>query len=175
MSYTGHVVELRFQGGTSNKFYRIYRIVDVHAGMYYVLLNWGRWGATGQFKTETFSDEEGMRFFGTRKIAEKLAKGYEHIRETELPIVPADLLDRLSANLPTDVTPEVAAVDLFASFAGDADRLVRMVTGPAELSADAVVLHADLKSRLAELSRRLEESTGQLEFIEDIITMKANA
>jgi predicted DNA-binding WGR domain protein len=177
MSFTGRVTELRYQAGTSNKFYRVYEIKDTDSGAAWILLNWGRWGATGQFKAEKFSSGIGAaRTFAWVKIEEKSNKGYTRVRDTDLPQVPEDLLARLDVPTPVPAPGSAATpVDLFAGFAADADRLIRMVTGPAELSADAIVLHADLKGRLGELQRRLEESTGQLELADDVIRMKAGA
>jgi hypothetical protein len=59
--------------------------------------------------------------------------------------------------------------------AADADKLIRHITGPAELSPDVVVLDSDLRSRLTELSSQLEDSEDRMELIADAFAAKVRS
>lgn len=174
---TGHVWELRFQAGTSNKFYRVYTVSN---GGHYAVYNWGRWGSRGQFKVEQHSGQHAVNNSALDKLDAKRAKGYELLRQSDLPVVPQDILDvieqatnvRPSTPVPT---PETAAVSVFDQFAADTDRLIRMVTSSPDLTPDAVVLRSGLIEQLDTLRARLGQAEGQLELVNDVVAMKAGA
>lgn len=174
---SGNVCELRFQAGTSNKFYRIYQVSN---GEHYLVLNWGRWGAGGQFKVERYDSSDALSAAAWKKRNDKANKGYAMLRDQPLPVVPQDILDCIEqdqgkpmAPSPTTATP--VAVSVFDHFAADTDRLIRMLTGSPDVAPEAVVMRSNLTDQLAELRRRLQESEGQLELINDVISIKIGA
>jgi predicted DNA-binding WGR domain protein len=156
----------------SNKFYRVYEIQnDEEPFDFRILYNWGRWGATGQFKVDASA---GAQTAAWTKAEEKQRKGYERMRRDTLPVIPADILERAGtvATASNGRSPAPVSADPFDALAADADRLIRLITGPAELSPEVVVLHSDLRSRLAELRARLADSEGRMELIADVFAAK---
>lgn len=185
MSVHAELVELRYTESTtnSNKFYRVYFISDDEAkggrGDYRVLFQWGRWGSKGQGKVETYANRDRMVEAGERKLGEKRLKGgYITVRDEKLSIVPDDVLqaafDTVDANVRSQQQAQVQ-VDDFGRFSAGADKLIRVLTGPSELTGEAVVMHSTLKDQLAKLRARLQQAEGSLELIEDVLAMKASA
>jgi len=70
-----------FIGGTSAKFWEV-KIPSVSASAPEVILRWGRIGRKGQEKTKLFTYWREANAFATKKIREKLAKGYVEVKES---------------------------------------------------------------------------------------------
>lgn len=183
---SGHVWELRYQSGNSNKFYRVYVVYldDGDADYAYLVCNWGRWGARGQFKVTAHTGSAMNEAYD--KLDQKRSKGYELLRDSKLPVVPDDIVAEVTKSegyIPTSVPAAKServdlmteAVNVYDQFAADADRLIRMVTSAPDLTSEAVVLRSTLTEQLDYLRQRLQASEGQLDLVNDVITMKAGA
>lgn len=184
MSYTARMTELRYidsnfgQRG-SNKYYRVYVLEgqDEHDGDNRVVFQWGRWGSKGQTKVERTEFPETAAQLAAEKLEAKTKKGYDVSRSMQrFDVVPPDILElaAVDANVRSQAEKRLE-VDSFARFAADSDKLIRLLTGPTELSAEAVVLHSTLSEQLDALRRSLTDAEGRMELIEDVRAMKANA
>jgi hypothetical protein len=73
-----------------------------------------------------------------------------------------------------EITNSAAAAqgDDFGGFSAGADKLVRVLAGPSELTGEAVVMRATLKAQLAELRVRLQQAESSMELIENVMQMK---
>jgi hypothetical protein len=69
-------------------------------------------------------------------------------------------------------SPPAAQGDHFGRFSAGADKLVRVLAGPSELTGEAVVMYSTLKAQLAELRERLQQAEGSIELIEDVMQRK---
>lgn len=175
MTYTAEMTEVRYEDRTANshKFYRAYVLVDLDNNDYRVLFNWGRIGAKGQFKVQTCYGPQDAYEMASGKIYDKKRKGYEPHAERELSVVPDDLLREAGVNeAARAATAARMSVDPFARIEADTDRLIRLVTGPAEVQADAITLKGDLDAQLKELRTRLMQAEGSLELATDVLSMK---
>lgn len=178
MTWSAACTEVTYSAGTSNKFYRTYLMIDADSGDVQVLFNWGRIGATGQFKAEKFNNHSVAGAAVDKKLSEKAAKGYGGERYWRLPIVPEELLGKCDVQLGTAERKELDTRlehDDFGRFAAEADKLIRVVTGPDPLGGEAIVLRSTLQEQLDALRTRLMEAEGQMELIIDVMEMKVNA
>jgi predicted DNA-binding WGR domain protein len=180
MSWQARVREVRYSAGNSHKFYRTY-VMWNDTGEARLLYNWGRIGANGQFKAEPLAIGGSLQVaqnLANQKLSEKMGKGYLHEKDWSLPVVSEELLAKASVTVTANErsqAEERLKVDVFGRFAADADKVIRIVTGPSALTAEAVTLRSGLQEQLAELRRRLTEAEGQMELIDDVVAMKASA
>lgn len=175
MSYTAYVqqVDYRDPMANSNKFYRAYVMQNDDGTDFRVLFNWGRQGAKGQFQVLTVPSEHGAQNAADGKINDKIRKGYGDLTRRELRVVPDDLLQQAGVNEAARAASASAlSKDPFASLEAGTDRLIRLVTGPAEVQGEAITLKATLDDQLAALRTRLMQAEGSLELATDVLSMK---
>lgn len=175
MTYTATMTEVTYQdpSANSNKFYRAYVLHDEDSGDARVLFNWGRIGAHGQFKVLVQPEIGSATTTAAGKIYDKQRKGYSDARTRELRVVPDDLLREAGVNESARAASAAAlSKDPFAKMEADTDRLIRLVTGPAEVRAEAITLKGDLDAQLEALRNRLTQAEGSLELATDVLSMK---
>lgn len=178
MSYSATMEEVQYSDprANSNKFYRAYVITNEDGSDCRVLFNWGRIGAKGQFQVQVAHSPEGARSAAAGKIYDKTRKGYEPFTTRELRVVPDDLLEHAGVN--ENARSQAAAAlskDPFAKVEADTDRLIRLVTGPSEVQAEAITLRKGLDEQLSALKARLTQAEGSLELVDDVMAMKLGA
>jgi predicted DNA-binding WGR domain protein len=176
MTYSATVTEVTYTDtlANSNKFYRAYVIVDEDGTDQRVLFNWGRIGATGQFKVQVAHGDAHAMASG--KIYDKQRKGYGDLKTRELRVVPDDLLQHAGINESARAASAAAlSKDPFASLEAGTDRLIRLVTGPTEVQGEAITLKATLDDQLSALRTRLIQAEGSLELATDVLAMKMGA
>lgn len=71
---TVEAFELRFQAGSSDKFYRVFTWSDGGEG--HALVQYGRTGTSGQLKATTYPDLDAANAFAQKQANAKKAKGY---------------------------------------------------------------------------------------------------
>lgn len=178
MTYTASFEEVQYKDprANSNKFYRAYVLHDAESDDARVLFNWGRIGAKGQFQVLTAPSLASAQASASGKLHDKRAKGYESYTERTLTVVPDDLLAAagVSANARSQAQARLSA-DPVARIAADTDRLIRMVTGPAEVQSEAITLRRDLDGQLTALRASLMQAEGSLELVDDVMAMKLGA
>lgn len=175
MTYTAEMTEVRYEDHTANshKFYRAYVLVDLDQNDYRVLFNWGRIGAKGQFKVQTCYGPQDAYEMASGKLYDKKRKGYEDHATRELSVVPDDLLREAGVNeAAREAAMQALSRDPFASLEAGTDRLIRLVTGPAEVQGEAITLKATLDDQLIALRTRLMQAEGSLELATDVLSMK---
>lgn len=175
MSYSAYVQEVSYRDPTanSNKFYRAYVMQSDDGDDHRVLFNWGRQGAKGQFQVLTVPSEYGATNAADGKINDKIRKGYGDLTRRELRVVPDDLLAAAGVNEAARTQAAAAmSKDPFANLEAGTDRLIRLVTGPAEVQHEAITLKATLDDQLAALRNRLTQAEGSLELATDVLSMK---
>lgn len=178
MSYSGYVTEVAYRDdyANSNKFYRAYVMSSDDGTDHRVLFNWGRQGAKGQFQVLTVPTEYAAVNAADGKINDKVRKGYGDMTRRELRVIPDDLLQAAGVNENARSAAAAAlSKDPFAKVEADTDRLIRLVTGPAEVQAEAITLRKSLDESLAELRTRLTAAEGSLELVDDVMAMKLGA
>lgn len=178
MTYSAYVqqVDYRDDRANSNKFYRAYVMQADDGSDFRVLFNWGRQGAKGQFQVLTVPSEHAAVNAADGKINDKIRKGYDGLTRRELRVVPDDLLAAAGVN--ENARSQAAAAiskDPFARLGADTDRLIRLVTGPAEVQAEAITLRKDLDQQLSALKASLTQAEGSLELVDDVMAMKLGA
>lgn len=178
MTYSAKFEEVQYKDPTrnSNKFYRCYVLHDEDTDDSRVLYQWGRIGATGQFQVHVAPSLESAEAAAKGKLHDKVRKGYEPYTERELRVVPDDLLAH--AGVGENARSQAAAVlskDPFARLSADTDRLIRLVTGPVEVQAEAITLRRDLDGQLSALRASLTQAEGSLELVDDLLSMKLGA
>lgn len=178
MTYSATVTTVNYRdtNANSNKFYRAYFLHDPEADDFRVLFNWGRQGAKGQFQVRTCYSREDAIEVAEGKLYDKERKGYGDRTTRELSVVPDDLLAAAGVNESARTAAAAAlSKDPFARIEADTDRLIRLVTGPAEVASEAITLKGDLDAQLAELRTRLLQAEGSLELATDVLSMKLGA
>lgn len=178
MTYSATMTEVQYTDplANSHKFYRAYVLHDTDTDDARVLYNWGRIGATGQFQVSVQPGVEAAQRTADGKISDKVRKGYRDTANRVLRIVPVDLLEH--AGISDNVRSQAAAAltkDPFARLGADTDRLIRMVTGPADVQMEAITLKRDLDEQLAALKVSLMQAEGSLELAGDVLSMKLGA
>lgn len=175
MSYSAIVTEVRYEDPAINsrKFYRAYVMSDDDDIDHRVLFQWGRQGARGQFKVVTAPSRQSAINAANGKIHDKEHKGYGDRSVRELRVVPEDLLAEagVNENARRQAGAKIAA-DPFLTLEADTDRLIRLVTGPAQVQAEAITLKRDLDTQLHALRQRLTQAEGSLELAADVLSMK---
>jgi predicted DNA-binding WGR domain protein len=178
MTYTAQFTELQYRdpAANSNKYYRAYLLADEEAGEWRVLFNWGRNGAHGQFSNLVCPTYSSAAAAVSGKLNDKVKKGYRESGERTMSAVPDDLLELagVSVNARSKAADKISA-DPFARVEVDTDRLIRLVTGPAQVQAEAITLKHGLDAQMAELRRRLLQAEGSLELASDVMSMKLGA
>lgn len=170
---TGDMVEMRFTDERSNKFWAKYDLHDP-MGRIVTVYNWGRIGATGQFKVTSGHDF-------APKIEEKLRKGYEHagtVTNQELPesFFGAMVRQQIEAALIQNgrnqgVEPAPDPVNVF----DQAQALVQKTIAHASSGGDdaeAVMLHHELSTKVAELRASLDQVEAGAEVAEAAVRAK---
>jgi predicted DNA-binding WGR domain protein len=178
MTYSATVTEVTYRDSlaNSNKFYRAYVISDEDGNDARVLFNWGRIGATGQFKVQTCATADQADTMASGKIYDKQRKGYGDPSTRYLKVTPDDLLQHAGVNEGARSQSRAAlSKDPFAALDAGTDRLIRLVTGPAEVQHEAITLKATLDDQLAALRIRLTQAEGSLELATDVLSMKLGA
>lgn len=178
MTYTAQMTEVQYQdpAANSNKFYRAYVLHDEDTDDSRVLFNWGRIGANGQFKVLVQPSLQSAQSAADGKISDKVRNGYRDSAERTLRVVPDDLLAAAGVNENARSQAEVAlSRDPFARIEADTDRLIRLVTGPAEVQAEAITLRHTLDEQMLALKARLTQAEGSLELVDDVLAMKLGA
>lgn len=178
MSYKAVVTEVRYvdPSANSSKFYRAYALSAEDGSDFRVLYNWGRIGAKGQFSQAIMPTEDAAMSAAAGKIMDKERKGYDGRSIRELRVVPDDLLEQ--AGVSSNARSQAAAAlskDPFASLEAGTDRLIRLVTGPADVQSEAIMLKRTLDDQLAALRNRLTQAEGSLELAADVLSMKLGA
>lgn len=177
MSYSATVTEVTYRDtlANSNKFYRAYVLRSEDGTDERVLFNWGRIGATGQFKVQV-AHAGTAASMAEGKIYDKERKGYTDRAVRELRVVPDDLLAAAGVNESARASSAAAlSKDPFASLEAGTDRLIRLVTGPADVQSEAITLKATLDDQLSALRTRLLQAEGSLELATDVLAMKMGA
>lgn len=178
MTYSATVTTVNYRdvNANSNKFYRAYAIVSEDGSDARVLFNWGRQGAKGQFQLHTCYGGQDAAAMAEGKIYDKERKGYGDRSVRTLAVVPDDLLALAGVNESARTAAAAAlSKDPFAALEAGTDRLIRLVTGPAEVQSEAITLKGDLDAQLAELRKRLTQAEGSLELATDVLSMKLGA
>lgn len=173
--YRAKVTEAIYNDDYSNshKYYRIYELYDPETEDARVLYNWGRIGATGQFKVDIALDLYEMQRMSSNKMVSKVRKGYEITRTSELEIVPNDILSRAGINTRTE-TP-VERVSEFAQFAADVDVAIRLATGDTDDQVQAVVMARTLDEQLEALRTSVLEAEGRCEVVHLVLASRLGA
>lgn len=178
MTYSATMTEVQYHDpmANSNKFYRAYVMHDADTDDARVLFNWGRIGAKGQFQVLTQPSRDSAVAAADGKISDKRRKGYEPYTTRTLRVVPDDLLELagVSENVRSHAAAALSA-DPFARLSADTDRLIRLVTGPTEVQAEAITLRKGLDEQLAALRDSLTSAEGSLELVDDVMAMKLGA
>jgi predicted DNA-binding WGR domain protein len=175
MSYSATVTTVTYRdpSANSNKFYRAYVLSSEDGNDHRVLFNWGRQGANGQFKVQVCYGQQDALAMADGKIYDKQRKGYGDLTTRELSIAPADLLASAGVSHEArDAALTALSKDPFAALEAGTDRLIRLVTGPADVQHEAITLKATLDDQLAALRIRLIQAEGSLELATDVLSMK---
>lgn len=184
MSFSARVTEVQCKTGNHYKFYRAYVLEDALNGDFRVVFNYGKIDGNGQWTpSQRFSTGVEAEMAAKKKLDSKRNGGGSSVYETEvapreLDVVPEDVLEKSGIFIDENARrqqKERIAVDAHARFASDADTLIRLVSGPTGLTGEVVQLRSSLQDQLDELARRLTESQGQMEIINEVVAMKAGA
>lgn len=178
MSYTATMTEVQYHDSLANsrKFYRAYVMHDEDTDDSRVLFQWGRIGAKGQFQVLVCPSLASAHSSADGKLHDKKAKGYEPYTERTLKIVPDDLLEHAGVSVNARLQAAAAlSADPFARLSADTDRLIRLVTGPTEVQAEAITLRRTLDEQLSALRDSLTSAEGSLELVDDVLAMKLGA
>jgi predicted DNA-binding WGR domain protein len=176
MSHKGTVTELRFEHGSSYKFYRVYQVHDADAGDFRVLYQWGRIGANGQTKTELFRSFGEMTNAALDKLNQKLNKGYEQSHHRDYDVVPPDVLRVAAVNERSRAEAEAkVSSDPFAKAVVQVDKAMRLATGTPNDQAAAVVITRSLHGTLTELRNRLTQLEGSVELVDTVLASRLEA
>lgn len=178
MTYSATMTEVQYRDPVANssKFYRAYVLHDPDTDDARVLFNWGRIGAKGQFQVLSQPDSHAAHMTANGKISDKVRKGYGGLTRRELRVVPDDLLAAAGVNEAARAQAVSAlSKDPFASLEAGTDRLIRLVTGPADVQSEAITLKASLDDQLTALRARLTQAEGSLELATDVLAMKMGA
>lgn len=170
MTYKARGAELRFEHGTSYKFYRVYEIWDDDARDYRVLFQWGRIGTTGQSKVE-ITGEHSMTALAYDKRGEKLKKGYEQRWHREYDVVPPDVLKLAGVNERSQQQAQ-AQVDTnpFVKATVTLDAAMRLATGTPAQQAEAAVMAKGLHDTLDTLRTEIAQLEGGVEIVDMMIS-----
>lgn len=178
MTYAASFEEVQFKDPTRNshKFYRAYVMHDPDTDDARVLFQWGRIGARGQFQVQVAPSLDSAKAAAVGKLYDKRGRGYESYTKRTLKVVPEDLLREAGVN-ENARSQAVAALsaDPFARLSADTDRLIRLVTGPSEVQAEAITLRRGLDEQLSALRTSLTQAEGSLELVDDVLAMKLGA
>lgn len=82
-------VELSFQAGSSDKFYRVFTWEDDDGG--HAVVQYGRTGTAGTLKQTDYPSLEEAETFAAKQLRSKQAKGYEAVGEASFDLTDADL------------------------------------------------------------------------------------
>lgn len=172
----GDYVELHFIDERSNKFWSKYDLRDPY-GRNVTVYNWGKIGAGGQYKVAAGIDY-------TAKVDEKRRKGYEQVeaqtgRDYSESVFPSVVREQIEAALIQNgrsrgrgvVETEPEPVNLF----DQAQALVQKTITQASTGGDdaeAVLLHHELSSKVAELRAELDRVEAGAEVAEAAVRAK---
>lgn len=170
----GDYVELHFTDERSNKFWSKYAMRD-RQGRNVTVYNWGKIGSSGQFKVAAGIDY-------TAKVDEKRRKGYEQVEfftghDYPEAAFPSTVREQIEAALIQDgrsrgvAETEPEPVNLF----DQAQALVQKTITQASTGGDdaeAVLLHHELSSKVAELRAELDRVEAGAEVAEAAVRAK---
>lgn len=167
MTYQARGTELRFEHGTSYKFYRVYEIWDNDTGDERVLFQWGRIGSTGQCKVEVTS---AMRTLALDKIGEKERKGYERTWRRDFDTVAPDVLRLAGVNERSQQQAQQQVdTNPFVKATVQVDAAMRLATGTPAQQAEAAVITKGLHETLDLLRDQLLHLEGGVELVDAMI------
>lgn len=182
MTFSARVQEVQCKTGNHYKFYRAYTLSDPLNNDFRVVFNYGKIGSNGQWTpSQKFSTLATAMLTASNKIESKRRGGGSSVYETEIPdrelsVVPEDVLEKSGIFVDENARSQQKArleVDAHARFAADADSLIRLITGPTELTGEVYAARSSLQDQLDELRNRLLASEGQMELINDVVQMKS--
>lgn len=160
---TVEAFELRFQAGSSDKFYRVFTWSDGGEG--HALVQYGRTGTSGQLKATTYPDLDAANAFAQKQAGAKKAKGYLHHAAarftTDTVALDGLTLDRLfTTNLAT--TTDALDADAAGTDTKRAEAAARAASLTAEFAAPTVT-QADVENALTAtgiVATRLVDATS---------------
>lgn len=173
MTYTAEVTEVQYTdtARNSDKYYRVYTLLDDEAGDYRTVFQWGRRGSKGQHQNSVYSNAGQAKLAAAHKLNAKTDKGYVESYHKELPGVSADVLEMAGVNLFGKAT-EAPSADPFVRISLDVDRARRLAMGDEEEVVQAITLRRGLLDQLAELRTSVSKAEGEVEIVDMLLAAK---
>lgn len=163
----GYFMQYHDNETNAHKFYHVYVLTNDTLGDYRVLYQWGRIGTNGSTNFKMCSSQMQAVSLAQKRVAQKLAKGYEHdegwkaLTESQL----AGLLPSTGVNIHHSTERNASDGVSFDEMATLVDDVLKKSTGVEKPDVEVLVEAAQMNAKFATLREQFEQVESTVEFV----------